>query len=237
MIIYGLVTVILGSCVYLLSNMFITTLKEVVDEDGETDFEISWMRFFVLVKDENRNCMHYFSNKLIYLLTMTVISFFTVTGYLSNQSVWYLTIFLLLILAMEAISIIDYHTQIIPDALNVVVGVLAVLNYIISKPFTIKQLLLGVLIGGGFYLLLAFLGGMGGGDVKLMAAGGILLGYPKVLVGIMSGLVLGAVISIILMILGLKTRKDRIPFGPFIAMGIVIAELFFREIIFLLYGI
>ena len=96
-------------------------------------------------------------------------------------------------------------------------------------------MLLGSLFAGGFFFILALIGGMGGGDVKLIAVGGLFLGYPKILVGVIVSLVLGAVVGVGLILLGIKKRKDKIPFGPFIALGIIITSLWYLDILALIY--
>lgn len=78
----------------------------------------------------------------------------------------------------------------------------------------------GGLVGGGFLLLLGLVwrGGMGGGDIKLAALVGVVLG-PWVLMALFIGAALGAVAGVVLMAMGRCGRKDMMPFGPFIAMG------------------
>ncbi len=74
-------------------------------------------------------------------------------------------------------------------------------------------------------------GGMGGGDIKLMAAAGVFLGWKGVLVAMVAGSVVGAVLSLLLIALRKKKRKDLIPFGPFLCLGILFAALFTPETI------
>ena len=69
---------------------------------------------------------------------------------------------------------------------------------------------------------------MGGGDVKLMAMVGSFLGTKLVLLSIFLGSLFGAMVGGMLILFRLKTRKDYIPFGPYLALGAVIA-LFFGE--------
>jgi leader peptidase (prepilin peptidase) / N-methyltransferase len=88
--------------------------------------------------------------------------------------------------------------------------------------------LLSTFIGAAAYgipmllLALAFPSGMGGGDVNLAGYLGLHLGWLSllhVLVGAMSGFFLGGATGIVLMAAKRKGRKDRIPFGPFMALG------------------
>ncbi len=72
---------------------------------------------------------------------------------------------------------------------------------------------------------------MGGGDIKFIAAAGALLGWQKVLLVIFLGATLGSIIGLALMIAKKKDRKSQIPFGPFLAIGILIAIFFGEELI------
>ena len=79
-------------------------------------------------------------------------------------------------------------------------------------------------------------GGMGGGDIKFIAAAGALLGWQKVLLIIFTGAFLGSIIGGILMIAKLSTRKSQIPFGPFLAIGTGIAIFYGDKIVQLYIG-
>lgn len=81
---------------------------------------------------------------------------------------------------------------------------------------------LGLLVGGGFFMLIVLLSrgrAMGMGDVKLMAPLGLLFGWPDVLVIIFLSFVIGALISLVLMIRKKRGMADRVPFGPFIVLA------------------
>jgi prepilin signal peptidase PulO-like enzyme (type II secretory pathway) len=64
--------------------------------------------------------------------------------------------------------------------------------------------------------------GMGFGDVKLIAPVALLLGWPKILVGIFLSFILGGIVATILLIFKKKTKGEVVPFGPFIVMGTVL---------------
>jgi leader peptidase (prepilin peptidase)/N-methyltransferase len=72
---------------------------------------------------------------------------------------------------------------------------------------------------------------MGGGDIKFIAAAGALLGWQKVLLIIFLGAILGSIIGLALMVAQNKDRKTQIPFGPFLAVGTLIAIFFGEELI------
>jgi leader peptidase (prepilin peptidase)/N-methyltransferase len=95
--------------------------------------------------------------------------------------------------------------------------------------------ILGVLLGGGVFLVIIVastlvLGqaGMGVGDVKLGAMLGAFLGWKLALLSILLSTLLGGPLAAGLLATGRKSRKDPIPFGPFLALGGLIS-LFWGE--------
>jgi leader peptidase (prepilin peptidase)/N-methyltransferase len=71
---------------------------------------------------------------------------------------------------------------------------------------------------------------MGLGDVKMAAVMGIMLGYPNVLVAIFLAIVTGGIIAVILLATRKKGRKQGIPFGPFLALGTMLALIWGNSI-------
>lgn len=65
--------------------------------------------------------------------------------------------------------------------------------------------------------------GMGYGDVKFAAVLGLVLGWPRVFVGILSSFVLGAIVGVTLILMGKKRFGQTVPFGPFMVLGMVVA--------------
>ena len=88
-----------------------------------------------------------------------------------------------------------------------------------------------MLIGGGVFLLIALLAPMGGGDIKLMGLLGLFLGWQLILLTILLSFIVGALISVILIVLKIKGRKDEIPFAPFISLAAIITLIYGEQII------
>ena len=137
---------------------------------------------------------------------------------------------LLLVSGLVSITGIDLVHQLIPDVISIpgiVVG-LAV-STLTGRPGWLDSLV-GVVIGGGIFLLIivASRGGMGGGDMKLGAMLGAFLGWKLVLVAILIAILAGGVFAIVVLLLRRKGRKDAVPFGPFLALGGVVS-LFWGE--------
>jgi leader peptidase (prepilin peptidase)/N-methyltransferase len=106
---------------------------------------------------------------------------------------------------------------------------LTIAALIAGHPERLVGAAVGALIFGGFFFLVAFIypAGMGGGDVKLAFVLGTFLGYLRspglVLIGMFLSFLIGAVGGIIVMKMGGGDRKTQVPFGPFLAVGTVIA--------------
>jgi leader peptidase (prepilin peptidase)/N-methyltransferase len=128
------------------------------------------------------------------------------------------------------LAFIDADEKIIPDRFVIIILVLGIANTVLSGDYV------GHIIGF-FVISLPFLavalitGGMGGGDVKLMAAAGLYLGWAGALLSVISGSVAGAAVAVYLLASKKAGRKSEIPFGPFLAAGIAVSVLFGDRII------
>jgi len=136
----------------------------------------------------------------------------------------------LLATALLIVSWIDIVYMIIPDTITLPGIVVGIGTSLWLTPVGVGNAVLGVVLGGGLFLLMAVLSvvilhreGMGGGDIKLIAMVGAFLGWQAVLVTIFLGAVLGAFVGIVLMLLRRQGRKEPLPFGPFLALGALLA--------------
>jgi len=138
-----------------------------------------------------------------------------------------LFLYLLLTTSLLIISFIDLEHKIIPDIITLPGILLGLAWAFLSAQQPLGDKLLGVLLGGGIFGLVVVLsgGGMGGGDIKLGAMIGAFLGARYVLITIFMAIFCGAAVGGILLLLGKKGRKDVLPFGPFLAIGALIAIL------------
>ncbi|MFQ5716458.1 MAG: prepilin peptidase [Nitrospinales bacterium] len=136
---------------------------------------------------------------------------------------WQTPIFWVVAAALVAVAAIDLKHKIIPDRITLpgIVFGLAAGTYLIG----FRESLTGFFVGGGLFYAIAVLskGGMGGGDIKLIAAAGALLGWQKTLLVIFLASFLGSCVGIPLILAGRKHGKSQIPFGPFLAAGIIAA--------------
>jgi leader peptidase (prepilin peptidase)/N-methyltransferase len=133
---------------------------------------------------------------------------------------------IVLVTILIPIALIDFEHRIIPNRITGPAAVVAiVIGIVLDMDFVAEQLIAGA-AAGGFFLLaaIAYPRGMGMGDVKLAGVMGLYLGRGvglAVLVGLVAGVIVGA--AIIARVGAKEGRKTAVPFGPFLALGGVIA--------------
>lgn len=119
---------------------------------------------------------------------------------------------------------IDLRHGVIPDRLTLPWTVVGVAAGAFWGLHGVAVRAVGTIVCGGLVFLIATLsrGGMGGGDVKLMALVGSFLGPWGGLASFMLACFVGAAVGVGLIAARLKKRRDEIPFGPFIALGAIV---------------
>ncbi len=149
---------------------------------------------------------------------------------------WELPAYLVLVSALLALALIDLDTFLLPNkivyplayALVVLFGLAALIG---GTGDDFVRALLGGAAAFTFFGIVHLISprGMGFGDVKLSFSLGVALGWiswGSVFLGLFLGFFLGAVVGIALIATRIKSRRDHVPFGPFLAAGTVIAILF-----------
>jgi leader peptidase (prepilin peptidase) / N-methyltransferase len=147
-----------------------------------------------------------------------------------------LLVALTLISLFIIILVSDVAYMLIPDKVLLFFAGLFLLERLFIPLTPWWDSLLGAVIGFVLLLVIAYIsrGGMGGGDIKLFAVLGFVLGSKIVLLAFFLSTLLGAVIGVIGIAIGVFKRKKPIPFGPFIGAGTLIAY-YYGDIIIHLY--
>lgn len=123
------------------------------------------------------------------------------------------------------LAVIDWRTYEIPNGLNLAIAVLGAVR-LVTDLRRWPLYVIGFFAVSLFFLLVYFLTrkqGIGLGDVKLMAAAGLLLGWQRILLALILGCLLGSVIHLVRMARG---AGRRLAFGPYLAAGIWLSALF-----------
>jgi prepilin signal peptidase PulO-like enzyme (type II secretory pathway) len=146
---------------------------------------------------------------------------------------WQFVYVILFISLFMIITVSDIFYQIIPDKILLPFFVVFLLFLFFMPQFQIGSHLLGMILGFVIFYLIAVVsnGGMGGGDIKLFALSGLVLGTPLLFLSILLATVSGSIYGLLFILFKGGNRKSKIPFGPFIAAGCLIAILWGERIL------
>jgi leader peptidase (prepilin peptidase)/N-methyltransferase len=141
---------------------------------------------------------------------------------------------LLLVTALVPITLIDLDHRIIPNRITGPAAIAALVVIAALDPDFLLEAVIGGVAGGGFFFIAAVLypRGMGMGDVKLAGVLGLYLGRavaPAILIALIAGVVVGA--AIIARKGAKEGRKTAVPFGPFLALGGIVAFFVGNELV------
>lgn len=149
------------------------------------------------------------------------------------------TLFLLLLVACASA---DIKAGIVPDLVVIAIAVLGIIKYLVTETIsfdTISPHLIGAVCVSVPMLVLTLLikGAFGGGDIKLMAAAGLYLGWKFTLAGLAIGMFTAGIYGIYLLIRRKANAKSKIRLAPFLAYGLAAASLYGELILRLIFGL
>lgn len=134
---------------------------------------------------------------------------------------------LVFVTMLVAITLTDLDRRVIPNKILLLAAIAGIAIAAVGDPSSLpERAIAAAAAGGGFFLVvLAYPRGMGLGDVKLAAVMGLFLGR-NVAPAILVALLVGSIVGLLLITRhGAEARKRAIPFGPFLALGGVVALL------------
>ena len=134
-------------------------------------------------------------------------------------------IYALLFSSLLVVTFIDLDHQIIPDRITLPGMIIGVIASSLVLPLGFWSALIGLFLGGALFygVATASRGGMGGGDIKLIAMIGAFLGWKQTLLTIFIVALTGSVAGLFLMAFKGKSRKHPVPFGPFLSLGALVS--------------
>ena len=226
---FGILGLIVGNILPHI-NKRLTEHKKVLTKDFFKDYP----------KDFKPHYIHMLLIAIIYILLLY--KFGLKPDFIQNLD---LIKYMILTPMLFSVAVIDFKNSIIPNRLLLTMaetGLLLTFVYGISDINLAMDMLLGMLVGTVIFGILTLLGrlvsgkeAMGMGDVKLVAALGLFFGASNILAISIISFVLGAIISIILILSKKRKIDDYIPFGPFIVIASYIAIFVpFSAILFVL---
>jgi leader peptidase (prepilin peptidase)/N-methyltransferase len=187
---------------------------------------------FLLLRGHCRSCGASISVR--YPLVEALTAALCVGAVLVHHSAAGIALSIVLILLVVPAALIDLEHRIIPNRITALGAVLALVIGLALDPVGEPERLIAGAGAGGFLLLaaLAYPGGMGMGDVKLAGVMGLFLGAavaPALLIALLAGVLLGVVV--IARKGAQEGRKTAVPFGPFLALGALLAVFLGQQIL------
>ena len=192
---------------------------------------------YLVLKGKCRSCDQ--SISIRYLLVELLTSGFsaTVAAVFGMTSLG--VVYLVLIYILIVITVIDLYHMIIPDilvGLGLITGITAILLGVIDIGW--KDAFIGALFFGGFLYAVALVGkiifkkeAMGMGDVKLGIMMGLFLGWKMSIMSLYVSFLVASFVGLVTIVTGQLKKGDRIPFGPFLAIGTILVMFFGQAIL------
>lgn len=158
------------------------------------------------------------------ILFVTTIIFLVTGGNLRIIPILY---YLFIVSVLVVVGIIDVKHFLIPTTLTLAATLVSLIyNYFnFSSAVFVDHVLaaFSAAIFFGIIVLVTLRRGMGEGDIFLAFLIGMVLGLKSTLIAIFAAFMLGAIIAILLIILGRKKFGQAVPFGPFLIMGFLVS--------------
>jgi prepilin signal peptidase PulO-like enzyme (type II secretory pathway) len=163
---------------------------------------------------------------------------FMLVGYVHHLDEFPLTLLLVRDLAvmffLVAIFVYDALYKEIWDKWTTIPAVFFFFFSLVYQFHTLKSMLLGVVVGAGFFLLQYLISKgtwIGGGDIRFGIFMGVVLGWPHILLGILIAYVLGGIGGTLLLVTKKRALASEIAFGTYLSIGTAVTMLWGSEII------
>lgn len=199
-------------------------------DDNIKTYDLIPVLSYLLLDGKCRNCKSTIAARYPVVESLTGLLYMIIFGIhgLTLNTLVYFAFTAILI----SIAFIDWDTMTIPDSLNIAILVIAILAIFCTDEFTLKSRIIGFFVVSAPMFLIAFCipGAFGGGDIKMMAVVGLLLGTSNTVVAGFVGVLVGGFYAIYLMRTRDVKEETHMPFGPFLCVGCFVASLFGQQI-------
>lgn len=220
--------------VFLLVSYFSNAWAKVKKDNNEQNPELKALSQIKLILTCAKNPRKSFNIEewLSIFLSTTAATVAIVAVQLLDMHIVFVFKILVTLIVLQSAAIVDWKTHTIPNILSIIL----IVSRFIFLPFeciyqkdVFNTLIISSLIGAIATFLVLYLihkvtkGGFGMGDVKLLSSLGLMVGISSTLTTILFGMIVAATLGVLMILLKRKTRKDTIPFGPFIFVGFIIS--------------
>jgi prepilin signal peptidase PulO-like enzyme (type II secretory pathway) len=175
----------------------------------------------------------------MYPLTELLVCFLWIFPMLLGQPIPQALISALFVTVLLVIALIDFSHLIIPHRLVIAIVVLSIPGFILQYPPVWYERLIGMAAGSGLFLLLSIIAekilkkeAMGGGDIKFLAAVGLVMGWQLTLLSIGMGAFVALIMYIIMRYaLRVLNEENQLPFAPALVAGMAISYYYGHALI------
>lgn len=197
---------------------------------------------FLLLGGKCRFCSQKISAHYFWVEFITAVTFSLVAGLTGLENIPLLIWNLFFVTVLIFLASFDAQFGEIPDEVSLPAILIATLGSFFTFMLTPSQSLLGVIVGGGFFVGVLLLNElayrlkwtranwMGGGDVRLGLLLGALFGWQGFLIALFIASVSGSVFGLTQIALQKRDAKTPLPFGPFLVLGGIVTLLFGGEL-------
>lgn len=186
-------------------------------------YELIPLISFLIQLGRCRHCHKVLSLQYPFVELLSGAAFVLIPMYFRPEAVW-----IAIVLTLLLIATIDFRLSVIPDQLNLLLGVLGLALIVADNPADVslwKDRVLGLLLGAailGLIVLVTRGKGMGVGDLKLSAVLGFIFGLEKIILIAATSFIFGGFVAAFLIVFGKRSLKSAIPFGPFLVIASVL---------------
>jgi leader peptidase (prepilin peptidase) / N-methyltransferase len=245
LLIYVAFAFVLGACMGSFANVVIYRMPDGLSIMGRSychkcNKQIAWydnipLLSYFLLRGRCANCQARFSIRYPAVEFIMAILFAVVVY--QYDLTWTTVEYLIFTFGLVTASFIDYDHMILPDEFTLGGLALALIGAALNPEREFLEAIYGLLFGGGILWLVAYVyyiftgrEGLGGGDIKLLAWMGCLLGWQAIPFIILSSSVIGSIVGIIISKKSEAGLKTMIPFGPFLALGALLYILGLKSV-------
>lgn len=191
---------------------------------------------YLILNGKCRACKIPFTSRHFFVELLSGLIFLAL--FLKLGFTWFFLECLIFSWGMLVASFIDLDHRILPDVFTLPGIVMGIAGSLLNPERIFLDALFGVFIGGGLLWLIAYLyavikkeEGMGGGDIKLLAWIGAVLGWKSIIFTILVSSILGSIVGLMVAARQKSGLKTAIPFGPFLSLAAFIYIFIGHEVV------
>lgn len=243
LLLFSIYAFVVGICVASFINVVIYRVPQAISIAKGRSFcptchhALSWLDLFPIVSYVClRGKCRYCGDKIPVRDTLVELvgGVFSVCCFLLFPFEWYALLVFCIFMILLAITMIDIDTMTIPNGLILTLVVPALLMLFVQSDVTLLERCIGfACVSVPMYLLTRLIEDcFGGGDIKLIAVGGFMLGWKLAVLATFIAILCAGGYAIVLLIRKRTKKGCYIAFGPYLSFGIMISLLYGNELIY-----